>query len=72
MELVGIGRDEADHRAVRAQLKADGWAMRPATLSYRRQRIVETVGRVKLSAMIRRDLALLIRRALTGPQPLTS
>ena len=57
--LVSIGRDEADHRAVRARLTTDGLAMRTAILSYRRQRIVETVGRVRLSAGTRRDLALL-------------
>lgn len=57
--LVGIGRDAADHRAVRAQLTADGRAMRMAILSYRRQRIVETVGRLQFSLVTRHDLALL-------------
>lgn len=55
--LVGMGRDDADHRAVRAELTADGRAMREAILTYRRQRIAEIVGRVRLSAVTRRDLA---------------
>lgn len=57
--LVDIGPDASDHRAVRARLTDDGRAMRRAILSHRRQRIVEIVGRVRLSSATRRDLALL-------------
>ena len=57
--LVSIGRDELDHRAVRAQLTAAGVAMRSAILSYRRGHIVETVGIVRLAPSTQRDLRAL-------------